>query len=147
MTIHRKIFKVKTQGSRAAGNLRPGWEMAEIMPGVSTVVYEYNEAEGWCICECWVSDHPSKGHPRNKSDLDSLATNPLVIEVLTSYPLSPPLIGRLAISDNAALLESIDEKEKKIKLKNKAEKMSFKRKFKEKDTGGKEHTKYVLDEG
>lgn len=147
MTIYRKILKVKTQGSRAKGNLQPAWEMAQIMPGVSTVVHEYNEKEGWCICEVWCSDHEGRGTKRSKAELDSLDTHESVIGVLTSHPLSPTIIGRVHRLSSDPTIETVDKENKEIKHKGKEKKIKFKREHKMKDTGGKEITKYILDEG
>lgn len=148
MTIYRKILKVKTTGNRLKdGNLRPAWEMAKIMPGVSTVVYEYNEEEGWCICEVWCSDHDGRGTKRSKAELDSLASNENVIEVLTSHPSSKAVIGRVTRISDDPTIESVDKVKKEIKHKDKEKKIKYKREHKMKDTGGKEITKYILDEG
>lgn len=146
MTIFRKIYKVATVGSRAEGNLRPAWadEMPDIMPGVSFVVHEYNEGEGWCICECWVSDHPIRNHQRNMSDLETLATEPCVIEVLPSHSSSPPILGILSLSGGGSP-ESVDLEKKTLVFKGKT--MSFKRVEKNRRTDGQEEDLYILDEG
>lgn len=146
MTIYRKIFKVKTVGCRAEGNLRPVWsdEIATIMPGVSYVVHKYNEIEGWCICECWVSDHPIRNHQRTMTDLETLATQPCVIEVLASYPGTLPILGILSISGGGSP-ESVDKEKKTLVFKGKS--MKFKRMEKQRRTDGKEEDSYILDEG
>lgn len=146
MTIFRKIYKVATVGSRAEGNLRPAWadDMPDIMPGVSFVVHEYNEAEGWCICECWVSDHPVRGVARNMSDLESLATEPCVIEILSAHPSSPPTLAVLSLSGGHSP-ESVDLEKKTLVFKGKT--MSFKRVEKNRRTDGQEEDLYILDEG
>ena len=146
MTIFRKIYKVATVGSRAEGNLRPAWadEMPDIMPGVSFVVHEYNEDEGWCICECWVSDHPIRVVARNMSDLEALASHESVIEVLTDHPLSPEVLGILSLSGGHSP-ESVDLKKKTLVFKGKT--MSFKRVEKHRTTAGIEEALYILDEG
>ncbi len=146
MTIFRKIYKVKTVGSKQEGNLRPEWsdEISSLMPGISYVVHEYNEAEDWCICECWVSDHPIRNHQRNMSDLETLATEPCVIEVLPSHSSSPPILGILSLSGGGSP-ESVDLEKKTLVFKGKT--MSFKRVEKNRRTDGQEEDLYILDEG
>jgi len=144
--IYRKIFKVRTVGSRETSDLRPEWadEMPNIMPGVSFVVHEYDEIEGWCICECWVSDHPIRNVARNMSDLEALATEPCVIEVLPSHLLSPPILSILSLSGGHSP-ESVDLKKKTLVFKGKI--MAFKRVEKNRRTSGEEEDLYILDEG
>lgn len=141
--IFRKIFKVKTVGSRKTGDLRPEWS-GNLPPGTSMVVHEYDEAEGWCICECWVSNHPSRTVPRSMVDLVELAKETCVIEVLPTHPLSPPIIGRLTVARNEHV-ESVNEQAKT--LRRKGIEMSFKRKRKRMTTQGVEEEQFVLDEG
>ena len=144
--IFRKIFKVKTVGSREeTGDLRPAWadDMPNMMPGVSFVVHEYDENEGWCICECWVSDHPIRNIARNETDLETLATEPCVIEVLSTHPLSPSILAVLSLSGGDSL-ESVDLENKTLVFKGKT--MSFKRVEKNRTSAG-EEDQYILDEG
>lgn len=137
---------MKTIGSRETLDLRPEWadDMPTIMPGVSFVVHEYNEKKGWCICECWVSDHPISGIPRNMSDLEALESHESVIEVLTQHPLSPEILGILSLSGGHSP-ESVDLKKKTLVFKGKT--MSFKRVEKNRRTDGIEEDLYILDEG
>lgn len=141
--IFRKIFKVKTVGSRKQGNLRPEWS-ENLPPSTSMVVYEYNEAEGWCICECWVSGHPIRTVPRTMADLNELAKESCVIEVLLSHPLSPIVVGRLSCTKNIDVTE-VDDVKKTLKRKGKP--MTFKYTRKKRGTHGREEEQYVLDEG
>lgn len=150
MTIHRLILKAKTVGNRLkAGDLRPILSdvIPILMPGVNMAVHKYNETDGWCICECWCSDHEGSGQPRTKTELNSLATHESVIEVLSSHPLSPAIIGRIHRLSSDPTIETVDKVKKEIKHKDKEKKIKFKRKYKMKDTKGKEITKYILDEG
>lgn len=144
--IYRKIFRVRTIGSRQTSNLRPEWAdtMPDLMAGVSFVVHQYNETEDWCICECWGSDHPIRGVARNMSDLESLATEPCVIEVLSEHPLSPPTLAVLSLSGGHSP-ESVDLEKKTLVFKGKT--MSFKRVEKHRTTAGIEEDHYILDEG
>ena len=141
--IYRKIFRVRTVGSKQTSDLRPEWA-DEMISGVSMVVYEYNYEEGWCVCECWVSDHPIRGTPRNMDDLEALASDESVIEVLTKHPLSPEILGILSLSGGHSP-ESVDLKKKTLVFKDKI--MSFKRVEKHRTTAGLEEDHYILDEG
>lgn len=146
MTVFRKIFKVKTIGSQKTGNLQPAWtdELLTIAPGVGMTVHEYNEAEGWCVCELWTSDHNIRSVIGKKSDLDGLATHPSVIEVLTSHPLSPSKLAILSLSGGGSP-ESVDLEKKTLIFKGKT--MPFKRVEKNRTTSGVEEDHYILDEG
>lgn len=143
MTIFRKMFKVKTVGSRKQGNLAPEWH-ERLPPSTSMVCHEYNETEGWCICELWVSDHPIRTVPRNMKDLNELAKDPCVIEVLHGHPLSPKTLGRLSVDKNADCTE-VDMTAKTLKRHGKS--MKFMHTRKKTGTHGKEFEQFVLDEG
>ena len=146
MTVFRKIFKVKTIGSQKEGNLQPAWteELLTIAPGVGMAVHEYDEAEGWCVCELWTSDHNIRSIIGKKIDLDGLATHPSVIEVVTSHHLSPPKLAILSLSGGGSL-ESVDLEKKTLVFRDKT--MSFKRVEKNVRTSGEEEDLYILDEG
>lgn len=145
MTIHRKIFKVKTVGSRAEGNLRPAWDMVTIMPGISSVIHEYNEAEGWCICECWGCDNSKiRNVARNMADLNSLASNEHVISVESSHALSPTILASISLSGGASP-ESVDREKKELVWKGKT--IKYLRIEKNVRTDGKEEELFILDEG
>jgi hypothetical protein len=134
---------VQTVGNKQEGNLRPEWA-DRMIPCVSMVAHEYNYEEGWCICECWVSDHPIRGTPRNMDDLQALASDESVIEVLTEHPLSPEVLGILSLSGEHSP-ESVDLEKKTLVFKGKT--MSFKRVEKHRTTAGIEESHYILDEG
>lgn len=146
MTVFRKIFKVKTIGNQKTGNLQPAWtdELSTIAPGVGMTVHEYNEAEGWCVCELWTSDHNIRSVIGKETDLDGLTTHPSVIEVLTSHPSSPPKLAILSLSGEGSL-ESVDLEKEELVFKGKT--MKFKRVVKQKRTSGEEEDSYILDEG
>ena len=142
--IFRKLFKVRTLGnSKTTKDLRPEW--AERLPvSVSMVCHEYNETEGWCICELWVSDHPTRQVPRTMKDLNELAKDPCVIEVLHGHPLSPKTLGRLSVDKNVDCTD-VDLTAKTLKRHGKP--MKFIRTRKKRGTHGKEIEQFVLDEG
>lgn len=143
MTIFRKMFKVKTVGSRKHGNLAPEWH-ERLPPSTSMVCHEYNEKEGWCICELWVSDHPIRTVPRTMADLNQMANDPCVIEVVHDHHLSPKILGRLSC-DITSDVTDVDGKLKTLKRKGKP--MKFKYKREKTGTHGKKVKQYVLDEG
>jgi len=143
MTIFRKMFKVKTVGSRKQGNLAPEWHR-RLPPSTSMVCHEYNEEEGWCICELWVSDHPIRTVPRTMADLNNMAKDPCVLEVVRHHHLSPKIVGRLGCVKNSDVTD-INEKDKTLKRKGKP--MNFKYKREKTGTHGKKEEQYVLDEG
>ena len=108
MTVYRKIYKCRTVGSKAEGNLRP--EIVDRLPtGINCCVLEYNEAEGWAIVEFFCSDHPllEEKFRKGRDDLERLRTDPSVIETLATHPNSPPVLGGFAIRPELA--EAIDE--------------------------------------
>jgi len=144
--IYRRIFKVKTTGSRDTGDLRPAFTddfVEKYGRGINYVVHEYNEAEGWCVVECWCCDHPilEPEHRKNMTHLRALDKDPSVVEVLPSHPRSPPILGTLATSRH----ESVDEEKKEITVKGR--KGSYIRKEKTFTTLGEEIDLYILDEG
>jgi len=146
--IHRRIFKVKTTGSRAhpENPLRPAWTdefVARHGKGINYVVHEYNEDEGWCIVECWCSDHPccEPTERKSKADLEALEKDADVLEVLPSHPRSPPILGIVATSVH----ESVDEERKEIVVRGRVG--TFKRKIRHFTTAGEEEDLYILDEG
>ena len=142
--IFRKIFKVKTIGnSKTTKDLRPEW--TERLPtSISMVTYEFNEEEGWIICELWCSDHPIRQVPRTMKDLNELAKDPCVIEVVHNHPLSPKILGRLSLEKNPNCTD-VDLTKKTLKQRGKS--MKFMRKRKKRGTHGKEIEQFVLDEG
>lgn len=142
--IYRKIFKVKTTGSRKTNNLRPDF----IVPkGINYAVHEYNEREGWCILECWCSDNALLNLTEQKKqvDLDLLNQDKNVLAVLTSHPFSPATLGTVSVSGHSAPIEKFDEKKKTVTVNGKT--VNYVRKTKEKDTANREMEVYVLDEG
>jgi hypothetical protein len=144
--IHRRIFKVKTVGSRAEGDLRPEFTddfVSRYGTGINYRVLEYNEEEGWCVVECWCCDHPivEPEHRKNMTHLFALDKDPSVLEVLPSHPKSPPVLACLATSTH----ESVDEEKKEIVVKGR--RGSFKRKERHTTTDGTEEDLYILDEG
>jgi len=140
MTIHRKILKVKTVGSRQTGDLRP--KLSDTLPiGFNYAVLEYDEVENTCIVECWCSDHPLHEKPKTKADLDEISNHSTVLEGLQSHSKSPPILGSIAIS----FPETINEAKKEITSHGKTGK--FLRKIKIHTTTGEEQDEYILDEG
>lgn len=141
--IYRKLFRVKTVGSKQEGDLRPEWS-GRLPPSISMVVHEYDYVTQTCVCECWGSDHPIRAVSRNMSDLEELAKDPCVVEVLDTHPSSPEVIGVLSLSGGHSP-ESVDKAKKKLTFKGKT--MSYKRIKKHKTTSGEEEELFILDEG
>jgi len=142
MTVHRRIFKVKTVGSRVTGDLRPA--ISDTVPrGINYAVHEYNEDEGWCIVECWCSDHPccEPAERKGRAELEALDGDPDVLEILPSHPNSPPILGRIATTTH----EEVDEEKKEITVRGR--KGTYIRKEKVVTTSGEEIDVYILDEG
>ena len=77
-------------------------------------------------------------------DLQALASDESVIEVLTEHPLSPEVLGILSLSGGHSP-ESVDLEKKTLVFKGKT--MSFKRVEKHRTTTGIEENHYILDEG
>ena len=142
MTIHRKIVKVPTIGSRKTNDLRP--IIADTLEqGVNYSVLEYDEQASTCIVELWCSDHEIlKDHERkNKSALDKIKAD-YKLEELPSHPKSPLILGSISTTN---IPESIDEPQKKVTFKGKS--LNFIKKHKITGTHGKELDELVLDEG
>ena len=140
MTIHRKILKVKTTGSRQTSDLRP--QISDALPsGINYSVLEYDEAEKTCVVECWCSNHPLHEKPKTQADLDEISKHSAVLEVLQSHSRSPLILGSIAISSP----DTIDEAKKEVTSHGKTG--NFLRKIKVHTTSGKEQDEYILDEG
>jgi len=156
MTIHKKLFKVKTIGTREEGNLKP--ILADYLPkGIHLASLQYNEAEKWAIVLCWCSDHellPASERHR-ESDLIALASQPSIIEVL---PDDHPLMPKKPFT-SISLSETIktpfkDEKlppplpsneaTKTVRYKNREWKYLRKRQYT--DTDGRTVQEYILEE-
>jgi len=140
--IHRKILKVKTTGSRVTRDLRP--ILTDVIPkGVNLTVHEYNEDEGWCVCEISGSDHPvlPPEEQITTAKIDEVLRHESVIEELETHPLSPPIIMILSTSVH----DSVDAEKKEIVVRGR--KGSFIRKERVIDEGGLEIDYYILDEG
>jgi len=133
--MKRKILKVKTIGSRKAGNLQPDIEPEH---GMNLLVLEYNEIEKWCIVEVWGTDHELAEKIVTTKDLERISKRSSVIAILPSHSKSPKIIGRFAIGTENA--EDINPVTKTVKIKEKS--VSFKR-------IEKDHQKdiIILDEG
>ena len=133
----RKILKVKTKGSRETRDLRPAI-IDDLPQGISCVVHEYKEVQGWCIVEIYGTDHVFF-EPKLRADsskINQVRGNPNVIGELPSHPSSPTVIS--SFSEPISKFDSVDEKT--------ATKDKVKHTFKRKETrNGEEYL--VLDEG
>jgi hypothetical protein len=95
LTVHRKILKVKTEGSRISGDLRP--KLCAALPrGVNLVVLEYTDNDAACVVEIYGSDHTDLAPEErvDKERLESVARHESVLSHLSSHPQSPKVIGR-----------------------------------------------------
>ena len=137
---------MKTTGARKTGDLRPVFTdnfVETYGTGINFVVHEYNEKEGWCIVECWCSDHAVLDIKDQKKDTDlqKIDAHASVIEVLPSYMRSPSVLASIKTIQH----DSVDEAKKEITVHGK--KGKFVRKDKKKDHSGKDIDLWVLDEG
>lgn len=149
MTIHRKILRVKTKGSRKTHDLQPNLDLPH---GVGLQAYEYINDDSECIVELHCSDvwWDSSKDAKSKSDLDTIAQLPSVIEVLPNHVSSPAILYRTAIIDS-----KLSKKQKKITdidlskktLKYKGKPLKFLRKASRVNTASVVEDVYVMDEG
>jgi len=149
MTIYRRIFRVRIAGSRTTGDLRPAFaeRIRDEHRGVNLRALEYNEEEGWCVVECWCSDHPilSPEERKTQADLERIDMDPDVIEVLKSHSRSPVKLASIAVSPGSLTLDRVDEEAKTIILSGRE--VKFLRRERIHDTAGREVDLYILDEG
>lgn len=131
---------MKTTGSRRTGDLQPDIDLPQ---GINSNTLEYNEQEGWCVLECWCSDHTvmKQEHKKTNVDLEALDSQPCVIEVLKTHNKSPVVIGRILTN----VEDGVDENNKELTVQGKKHKYMLKEKHV--TTGGVEENRYVLDEG
>ena len=149
MTIHRRIFKVKTLGKRGSSDpLRPA--ISDDLPhGLNYVVHEYDEVEDACIVEVWCSDHPLLPQTDRKAmaDIAKLRHHPSFITRLTDHAKSPTILARqsLSVFSQSAPNATVDKAKKEITWQGR--KGTYIRTYKETPHGKKEQDVYVFDEG
>jgi len=137
--IHRKIFRVKTVGSRETKDLRPDIELPR---GINSLVLSYND--GTCIIEVWGSDHPILS-VEDRFTIEKLRkVEEQAVEVLDAHPLSPRIIGAITMLESVIkqMGSAVDEERKEITVKGKIYK--FVRKEYDDRQG---ENRYILDEG